>query len=212
MFDLDGTLVDTAPDLAYAVNESLRQLNLPPQDEEKIKQWVGSGAETLLRMALTGSADGYVEPDLMRRSLEFFGSSYMSNLTRASRPFPGALQCLEQLRRRGIDVACITNKYSAFTEPLLQQLELEQMFSIVLSGDSLPRCKPAPDQLLHAMQFSGVMPTESWMVGDSSNDVQAARAAGVAALCVDYGYSAIAAEALAADVVLSRLDKMLDLL
>ena len=212
MFDLDGTMVNTAPDLAYAVNEALLEQGLPSRGEDKIRQWVGNGAETLLRVALTGREDSDPEPELLRRCLLSFERVYASNLTRGSTLFPGAMDCLLSLRQRGVDMVCITNKRSMFTEPLLRQLGVDHMFSMVLSGDSLPRCKPHPDQLLHAMRERGKSPDESWMVGDSANDVQAARAAGVRALCVDYGYTRVAAADLGADVVLSRFDQVLELL
>ena len=212
MFDLDGTLVDTAPDLAYAVDEAMRQLGLPSPGEENIRQWVGNGAETLLRVAITGDRDTEPEPELMRRALEIFEEVYGSNLTRGSSLFPGALNCLEQVRQRDIAVVCITNKRALFTEPLLAQIGIDGMFAMVLSGDSLPRRKPDPDQLLLAMSELDCSPEESWMVGDSANDVNAARAAGAAALCVDYGYTAVAPAELGADMVLSQLDNMLELL
>ena len=205
MFDLDGTLVDTAPDLAYAVNGALDRLGLPQRDEAIIRKWVGNGAEALLRVALTGGIDGEPDHALMQEGLRLFEEVYRTNLTRASRFFPGVEDCLAALYQQRIPMACITNKRAIFTEPLLRQMGIDGMFERVLSGDSLPQRKPDPAPLLHVAQALRVDPAESWMVGDSDNDVRAARAAGVPVICVDYGYTSVHVDTLGADRVVSNL-------
>lgn len=189
LIDLDGTLVDTVPDLAHAVNVMLERLGMPGQPEEKVREWIGNGAERLVRRALVGAYEGEPPQRLFQRGYPIFLEAYEENVCRKSRPYPGVMEGLERLREAGYPLGCVTNKPARFTEPLLDALGLSPYFGVVVSGDSLPYKKPHPEPLLHAAGFFKVPPVESLMVGDSINDVEAARAAGFRVVCVSYGYN-----------------------
>ncbi len=187
LFDLDGTLVDSVPDLAACIDRMLQELGMPPAGEEKVRPWVGDGAEKLVRRALTGELDGEPEPELFRRGFELFSEYYLQQTSR-SRLYPGAREALERLGRAGVRLGCVTNKRSRFTRPLLEALEVEHLFDVVVCGDTLEQKKPHPAPLLHAVRSIDAHPGESLMVGDSANDIAAARAAGMPVAAVTYGY------------------------
>lgn len=189
MLDLDGTLVDTAPDIAAGVNRMLRDVGMPVYPEATIVKWIGNGTQRLVKRALTGRMDAEPAPTLYERAYPRFLAHYGQLLTRQSRPFPGVVDGLKALKRAGYRLVCVTNKAEIFTLPLLRQLDLLDYFDLVLSGDSLPRQKPDPLPLLHACAHFNAPPGHSVLVGDSSNDTQAARAAGAPVICVAYGYN-----------------------
>ena len=187
-FDLDGTLVDTLPDLHEAANRMLADLGRPAVAESAVRAYVGDGVDRLVKRLLTGDSDGEPDAAWFDRAGSAFRSHYASVLSSASRPFPGVLEGLREMRRRGLRLACITNKPAAFTEPLLRDVGLMSCLDLVLSGDSLPRRKPDPLPLLHCAQVFGVPASRLLMIGDSPNDSRAARAAGCPVFCVPYGY------------------------
>jgi len=187
-FDLDGTLVDTLPDLHESANRMLADLGRPAVAESAVRAYVGDGVDRLVRRLLTGDADGEPDTALFDRAGNAFRRHYASVLSRASRPFPGVVEGLQEMRRRGLRLACITNKPSGFTDPLLRDIGLAPYLDLVLSGDSLPRKKPNPLPLLHCAQAFGVPASRLLMIGDSPNDTRAARAAGCPVFCVPYGY------------------------
>ncbi len=189
LIDLDGTLVDTVPDLTHAVNEMLSRLGMSTCEEDRVREWIGNGAERLVRRALVGAYAGEPDPDLFQRGYPIFLQSYQENVCRDSRPYPGVVTGLQRLQAAGYPLGCVTNKPARFTEPLLEKLGLAPFFSITVSGDTVRNKKPHPEPLLHAAGFFKVSPTESLMVGDSINDVEAARAAGFRVVCVSYGYN-----------------------
>lgn len=189
LFDLDGTLVDSAPDIAYSVDQALQRVGLPPRGEAKVREWIGDGAERLVKRALLGRRDGEPDPELLERTYAHFNAIYEENIDKRSRLYPGAREALEALQRKDCVLGCVTNKPARFTNPLLETLGISSYFSIVLSGDSLPKKKPDPLPLLHAAERFGIEPKRGVMVGDSLNDLQAGRAAGFHVVCVDYGYS-----------------------
>lgn len=189
MIDLDGTLVDTAPDIADSANHMLADLGLPVREPALIATWIGNGVSRLVKRALTGEMHAEPEPKLYQHGLELFRSHYARLLTAKSRPYPGAVAGIERLSALGFELACITNKIAAFTNPLLERLALKKHFKLVLSGDTLSACKPDPLPLLHACRHFDITPDHGVLVGDSANDVQAARAAGMPVICVSYGYN-----------------------
>jgi phosphoglycolate phosphatase len=189
VFDLDGTLVDSAPDLIYSINTMLEQLGLYAQQEDRIRGWIGSGAEGLVKCALTNSLEGEPEEGLFQEAFHLFSEIYVENTSQRSRLYPGVRQGLDYLIETKRRLGCVTNKRRRYTEPLLKSLGLYEDFAIVVSGDTLPKKKPDPLPLLHAAEILGVAPEGALMVGDSVNDVEAARAAGFAVLCVRYGYN-----------------------
>ena len=189
MIDLDGTLVHTAPDLAAAANGMLADLGRPKRDVVDIEAWIGNGVPRLVKRALTGEMEGEPDPALFERAYTLYQKHYAACVSLQSRPFPGVVEGLEQLKSMGFDLACITNKAKVFTDPLLRDLRLQQYFGLVLSGDSLPRKKPDPLPLQHACAHFGIRPDQGVLVGDSRSDVQAARAAQMPVICVTYGYN-----------------------
>lgn len=189
LLDLDGTLVDTVPDLAACADAMLAELGRPPQGEARVREWVGNGVEHLVKRALTGSQDGEPDAAIFQRALDRFMALYARSTSARSRPYPGAENLLAFFESRDVARVCVTNKPARYTERLLTDLGLHAGFDLILSGDSLPRKKPDPLPLLHAMRHFDVHPGECLMLGDSKNDVAAARAAGVRIVCVSYGYN-----------------------
>lgn len=189
LIDVDGTLVDSVPDLAYCVDRMMEALSLPARGEEQVRQWVGNGVERLVRRALIGQLEGEPDEALFERALPVFMDLYAENTSQRSGLYPGVETGLEYLRGAGYALGCVTNKAARFTEPLLADLGIRDYFSIVVSGDTLARKKPDPLPLLHAAEHFGVEPSQALMLGDSVSDVKAARAAGFQIVCMSYGYN-----------------------
>ena len=189
MLDLDGTMIDTGRDIANCANRALRDLGRAEQPLDRVLTWIGNGVPRLVKRALTGEMWGEPEPALFEQALALFQKHYAAAFSEFSRPYPGATETLDALAATGFSLACITNKAAAFTLPLLDSLDLKKHFALVLSGDSLPKQKPDPMPLLHACRHFGITPDHGVLVGDSSNDVRAARAAGMPVICVTYGYN-----------------------
>ena len=189
LIDVDGTLVDSVPDLAFCVDGMMRELGLPERGEARVRQWVGNGVERLVARALLDRLDGEPEAELFRRALPIFMELYAEHTCRRSRLYPGVREGLDFLKAAGYPLGCVTNKAARFTEPLLRELGILDEFGIVISGDSLAQKKPHPLPLLHAARHFGAEPAASLMVGDSVSDVKAARAAGFRIVCMSYGYN-----------------------
>lgn len=189
LIDVDGTLVDSVPDLAYCVDEMMQRLGMPQRGEASVRNWVGNGVERLVRRALTGSLDGEPEQELFDRAYPVFLDLYADNTSKRSLLYPGVLEGIDYLKASGYELGCVTNKAAQFTEPLLRDLGIYDEFRIVVSGDTLPQKKPDPAPLLHAAAFFGVDPEDALMLGDSVSDVKAARAAGFQIICMSYGYN-----------------------
>ena len=189
MIDLDGTLIDTVPDLAAAANRMLADLGRSAWDEGHYRAWIGNGVPRFVKRALTGEMQAEPEDRLFDQALELFRRHYGAAVSDLSRPYPGVVEGLERFQAMGFALACVTNKAESFTVPLLKNLDLYKYFRLVLSGDSLPKKKPDPLPLLHACRYFGISPDHGVLVGDSANDVQAARAAGMPVICVTYGYN-----------------------
>lgn len=187
-FDLDGTLVETLPDLHEAAVRMLAELGRPAVSASALRAYVGDGVDRLVQRLLSASSEGGPEEEVFNRAAQNFRAHYAKVLTRASHPFPGVLSTLAALRERGCKLACVTNKPACFTEPLLEALALSDNLDLVLSGDSLARKKPDALPLLHAARVFGIEPARLLMVGDSAVDTGAARAAGCPVFCVPYGY------------------------
>jgi len=189
LIDVDGTLVDSVPDLAYCVDEMMQQLGMPTHGEAKVRNWVGNGVERLVRRALIGKLEGEPDEALYDRAYPVFLELYSENTSKRSCLYPGVKEGLEYLKGEGYKIGCVTNKAAQFTEPLLKDLGVYDYFSIVISGDTLPKKKPDPMPLLHAAKFFNVDPEQALMIGDSISDVKAARAAGFRIVCMSYGYN-----------------------
>jgi phosphoglycolate phosphatase len=189
LIDLDGTLVDSVPDLAFCVDAMMERLGRLPRGEAAVRDWVGNGVERLVRRALTGQLDGEPTEADYDRAYPIFLALYRDNTSKRSILYPGIREGLAWLHGAGYPLGCVTNKAAQFTEPLLQDLGIRDYFRLVVSGDSLPRKKPDPMPLLHAAEHFGVAPAQALMVGDSVSDVKAARAAGFRIVCMSYGYN-----------------------
>jgi phosphoglycolate phosphatase len=189
LIDVDGTLVDSVPDLAYCVDELMKVLGRPPHGEARVRNWVGNGVERLVRRALLGQLDGEPPDEDYARAYPIFIDLYAENTSKRSRLYPGIREGLDWLKVHGYPLGCVTNKAAQFTLPLLQDLGVRDYFGIVVAGDTLPVKKPDPAPLLHAARHFGIAPEEALMVGDSVSDVKAARAAGFQIVCMSYGYN-----------------------
>ena len=189
LIDVDGTLVDSVPDLAYCVDEMMRQLGRPGHGEEKVRNWVGNGVERLVRRALVGQLDGEPDGEDFARAYPLFLDLYAENTSRRSCLYPGVREGLDYMKGQGYRLGCVTNKAAQFTIPLLKDLGIHDEFGIVVCGDTLPVKKPDPLPLLHAAGQLGVDAADSLMLGDSKSDVAAARAAGFQIVCMSYGYN-----------------------
>jgi phosphoglycolate phosphatase len=204
-FDLDGTLLDTLPDIAEAARRMLTDVGLPEVGQEVVRRYVGDGIQRLAKRLLTGQMNGDPPAREFERALELFERHYRDTFTQRARPFPGVEDGLRRFAREGLKLACVTNKAESFTLPLLEATGLRGFFNLVVAGDTLPRKKPDPLPLLYCTQLFGARPHELLVVGDSGNDVLAARAAGCPAFCVSYGYSARDVRELDCDAIVGNL-------
>jgi len=189
LFDLDGTVVDSAPDLAHAANLMLQELGRTEQPANRIAAWIGDGMIRLVKRALTGEINGEPDPALFARGLASFKAHYAAHLAVRTQPYPGVVDVLEQLSLQGFVLGCVTNKLETFTRALLEQLDLARYFRVVVAGDTVPARKPDPLPLRHACEQVRGRAERAVLVGDSANDVLAARAAGMHCIAVTYGYS-----------------------
>jgi phosphoglycolate phosphatase len=189
LFDLDGTLVDTAPDLTTAANAVRRSNGLPALTVERVAGFVGKGAEVLIRRVLTDDPDCSPDADRLAKAMKVFEAAYARCNGELSQLYPGVLQGLRRLRDAALPMAVVTNKPQSFSEALLERMELTTFFRFVQGGDVVAHKKPHPEPLWHAIGRLGSTPAKACMLGDSHNDALAARAAGVRILLVPYGYN-----------------------
>ena len=189
MIDLDGTLLDTIPDLAAAANNMLIEMGRAPLPESSIRNFVGKGIANLIERTLTDSMDGKPDPASFERAVPIYERCYQAANGKLTTIYPGVREGLDILRARGFPLICVTNKSERFTLPLLDYVKLSAYFEGVVAGDTLPQKKPDPAPLLHACKQLKIAPHEMLMIGDSLNDAQAARAAGCPIFCVTYGYN-----------------------
>jgi phosphoglycolate phosphatase len=183
LFDMDGTLLDTAPDMVNALNALRRERELAPLPYELVRSAVSHGAARVVRLGF----ESVVEPEFAQLQQRFL-QIYRGALSTHSRLFPGMEAVLDELDSRGLKYGIVTNKAAWLTEPLLEQLHLRSRFGCVVSGDTTAERKPHPMPLLHAAALLGVAPEACVYVGDAQRDVEAAHAAGMPALVANYGY------------------------
>jgi len=189
LIDVDGTLVDSVPDLAWCVDEMMKAIGREPHGETKVRDWVGNGVERLVRRSLVGQLNGEPDDADFNQAYPIFLELYADNTCKRSCLYPGVKDGIEYMQSAGFKLGCVTNKDEQFTLPILEQLGIRDVFGIVVSGDTLPVKKPDPGPLLHAAAELGVAPEHSLMLGDSQSDVKAARAAGFQIICMSYGYN-----------------------
>jgi phosphoglycolate phosphatase len=203
VFDLDGTLVDTAPDLTHALNYALVRAGQAPVSAETVRSLVGMGArvmieEGLRRAGVTGDLESMLGDFLVH---------YEANIAVESRPFPGAVEALDRLKGEGAGLAICTNKRVSLSRRLLQELELEGYFGAVAGRDTFPVAKPDPRHLTGAIRLAGGDPARAIMVGDSGVDVRAAKAASVPVVLVSFGYAG-PAPSTAPEAVIDHFDEL----
>lgn len=188
LLDLDGTLLDTAPDLAAAANAMLAERGLAPLPAHLVREFIGQGIGPLVWRCLSVAAGVPPEEGLFEGALERFGAHYERLNGAAAAVFPGVVEGLERLRAARLRLACVTNKARRFTLPLLERTGLAQFFDAVVTSDDAGVRKPHPGLFLHACERLGAAPEETVVIGDSANDAEGARAAGCRVLLVPYGY------------------------
>jgi len=204
--DLDGTMIDTVPDFELALSGALADLGYPPVGRAFIARTVGKGSEHLLRCTLIEVG---APAALHDRAWEAYQRHYLAINGQLSAVFPGVVEGLERLRASGLRLACLTNKPTAFAKPLLAEKGLAGYFEQVFGGDAFARKKPDPLPLLKTCEALGTLPARTLMVGDSSNDAEAARAAGCPVVLMTYGYNHCKPVADAQpDALLDRLDRL----
>ncbi len=189
LIDLDGTLVDSLPDIACAANSMRAELGLSPLALKRIAAYVGKGIDVLVHRALTETMDDQAPPDLFERGRQAFNRCYGEINGNESEVYAGVQQALEDLRSKAILLACVTNKPRSFTLQLLERTKLKAAFSAIVSGDDTGQKKPHASPMLRACQLLGVVAGDATVIGDSENDALAARAAGCRVIIVETGYN-----------------------
>ena len=212
--DLDGTLLDTVHDLAAATNAMLAEMGHAPLPGDAIRAMIGKGMANLVARALAaarGVPAAAIDAASRDAALVRYQAHYASILGRGTLLFPGMIEGLVALRAMGFPLAVVTNKASRFVAPHLDHAGIAQHFALVIGGDTLPTRKPEPGPLLHVAEFFGIPPSRLLMVGDSVNDVAAARAAGCPVLVLPYGYNeGKPVEGLDADGIVPTLRAVVD--
>jgi len=189
LIDLDGTLVDSVPDLAYCIDEMMKALGKPVWGIDKVRTWVGNGVDRLVMRALTDTLWDDPADEIYAEAQPIFMKLYAENTSGRSCLYDGVIDGLEYLKSNGFKVGCVTNKAEAFTVPLLKDMGIFETFDIVVSGDTTAKKKPDPMPLLYAAEKMAEQPDDCLMIGDSMHDVKAARNAGFQVVCVPYGYN-----------------------
>lgn len=199
LFDLDGTLIDSVPDLAASIDQMLLSIGKPAAGESKVNRWVGNGASALVKRALLDDDQGdefhqqqfpnALDDNVYVSAYAVFESAYAQRLTHATGLYPGVNEVLAKLSSADIKMALITNKPRLFTLPLLQGLNIQHYFAEIICGDDLPHKKPHPLPVKTALRNLSVVATKAVMVGDSISDVKSAQQAGVKTIAVTYGYN-----------------------
>lgn len=207
VFDLDGTLVDTAPDLVRALNETMDLEGLPRVKLETVRRLVGQGARALIERASALHGVTFSATRLDQLTREFVGF-YAADIARESTPFDGVVEALDSLQSLGAKLAVCTNKRTALSQQLLDALKLSGRFSVIVGADAVTERKPHPDHYRAAVTRAGGVVRRSVMVGDTSADVASARGAGAPVCVVSFGYCDVDAEKLGADALLHRFSEL----
>jgi len=189
MIDVDGTLVDSVPDLAFCIDEMMQKLGLQKWGEDKVRHWVGNGVPKLVERALSGKLEGRPIKEVFDVAYPIFLDLYEDNNAQRSYLYDGVREGLDYLKSQGYQLGCVTNKSEQFTHPLLKALGIFNDFKIIISGDTLAKRKPDPMPLLYCAEHFNLKPEECLMLGDSVSDVKAAQAAGFDIICMSYGYN-----------------------
>jgi len=187
-FDLDGTLINSSEDLANSINFMLKSLGKKEYDIKLIETWIGNGATILVKRALSGGFDiKETNENEFKKAFDIFMNHYENNLCINTKIYPGVKEVLEKIKDKKL--AIITNKPFRFVSPILKHFEIEHYFDLILGGDSLDEKKPSPKPLLFACEKLNIAPNETIMIGDSNNDILAAKNANIKSIALTYGYS-----------------------
>jgi len=207
VFDLDGTLVSSMEDLAATMNAVLTAAGHAPVAPVYFPGMVGHGARYMLQRGLEANGVAWTE-DIIEPMFRQFLAIYENNLTVHTRPFPGVIAALERFRSEGWRLAVCTNKIERLTLPLLDQLDMTRHFDAIVGGDTYPVAKPQAEPVLGAIERAGGRKAGSVMIGDSATDINAARAAGIPVVAVDFGYTQVPVTELGPDRVISHFDEL----
>lgn len=188
-FDLDGTLVDSAPGLAAAIDRALETLGLPQPGVKLASTWIGNGADIMMERALTWALKRQPQVDEQRDARALFDKFYAETVEAGSTLFPRVIETLEKLRQQQLPLAIVTNKPTPFVAPLLQSLGIADYFSLIIGGDDVLVKKPHPAAIFMVLGKFGLLPNELLFVGDSRNDILAAQAAGCPCIGMTFGYN-----------------------
>lgn len=207
LFDLDGTLVDTAPDLTAALNHALGRLGRPAVPPASVRHMVGHGARRLLENGLAATGD--VTPALVEAGVAPFLEYYAGHIADGSRPYPGVERALDRLAARGSRLAICTNKPQHLSDALVAAMGWQTRFAAIVGFDSVPRPKPDAGHVLATLDAAGGRIDQAAFVGDSLTDVDAARNAGLPVVAVSFGFADRPANALGADRLIDHYDELL---
>lgn len=204
IFDLDGTLIDSAPDLRTACNKVLVHHGRREISLDEVMKFIGNGAPKLIERAFRATGDEVSGDEVQTLTQEFL-AFYTGHEADETRPYPGVMETLQKLKDAGYRMALCTNKPKAPTVNLMDELGMSDFFEVVLGGDELERKKPDPQMIHHVVQEMGVEVGDAVMIGDSPNDIDAAKNAGMKNIAVSYGYRKVSVEEMAADVVIHEM-------
>jgi phosphoglycolate phosphatase len=207
IFDLDGTLIDSAPDVCASVNRVLEADGRRPLTLAEITDMIGWGGRVLMEKALAATGDAGTPQDI-DRALDSFLATYADHPADHTTVFPGVIAALERFKAAGIKMAICTNKPTATTPPVLSAMSLNGFFDVISCGDAVPHKKPDGRHVLFCAERLGVAPDAAIMVGDSENDINAAIDAGVRSVCVTFGYAHVPLEEIGADVLIDHFDDL----
>ncbi len=211
LFDLDGTLADTNPDLHHTMNVILERLGHQPVPMDRVRHMIGGGARKILERGL--SENGVTLDDrALDQATEDFVLYYDQHIDQHTQIFEGVVSLLERAQAAGIALAVVTNKRESLAAKLLFRLKLHPYFPVLVGGDTLPKRKPDADPIIHALSQLNADPNKSVMIGDSEADTASARAAGIACVCVSFGYRRVSLEALGADRIIDHFNELAEAL
>ncbi|MCL4158997.1 UNVERIFIED_CONTAM: hypothetical protein GTU68_063096 [Idotea baltica] len=209
VFDLDGTLLETAPDLVGTLNEILTEQGLQPIPLATAKTFIGQGAKMMIENGFAANNDT-VSADRLDGLMTSFLQKYEARIARETYPFPGLLDALDRLQQEGWALAVCTNKHERLARLLLEELGLTGRFVVITGGDTFDHKKPHPEHLLKTVELAGAKVDQSIMIGDSSSDINAAKAASIPVIAVDFGYTPVPVSELGPDLIISHFDQIHD--
>lgn len=209
VFDLDGTLLETAPDLVGTLNEILTEQGMTPIPISTAKTYIGQGAKMMIEKGFAANRET-VSAESLDGLMALFLQKYEVRIARETHPFPGLLDALDRLHQEGWRLAVCTNKNERLARLLLGELNLTERFVAITGGDTFDHKKPHPEHLLKTVELAGGKAEQSIMVGDSRSDIDAAKAAFIPVIAVDFGYTPVPVSELGADVIISHFDQIHD--